>query len=77
MLAIATPAFNGINLLMSMSVANIGGLEEIFECIDDEDMVYDVGRRRIMAEQEGNERKRKEMLNSNEIEQGYLCHFTI
>ena len=62
---------------MSVSVTNIGGLEEIFECIDDEDMVYDVGRRRIMAEQEGVERKRMEILNFNEIEQGYLCHFTI
>ena len=42
-----------------------------------EDMVYGyVGRITLMEEQEGIERKRKEMMPFNEIKKGYLCHFT-
>ena len=46
---------------MSMSIAIIGGLEEISEYMDDEDMVYDVGRRRLMAEQEDMQRKKRDI----------------
>ena len=63
---------------MSMFVAIIGDLEEILECMEVEDVVYGyVGRRKLMAEHEDIERKRKEILSFIEIKQGYLCHFTI
>ena len=61
---------------MSMSVAIIGGLEEILECMEFEDMIYGyVERKTLMEKQEDIKRKRKEMLPFIEIKQGYLCHF--